>query len=28
VSLGLMPVVLRSGDVINLSGVQLQFLQV
>lgn len=26
VTLGLMPVVLRSGDVINLSGVQLQFL--
>ncbi len=25
VSLGLMPVVLRSGDVINLAGVQLQF---
>ncbi|MGC9163446.1 MAG: FHA domain-containing protein [Thiomonas sp.] len=28
VSLGLMPVLLRSGDVINLTGVQLQFLQV
>jgi hypothetical protein len=27
VSLGLMPVVLRSGDVINLTGVQLQFLK-
>ncbi len=28
ISLGLMPVVLRSGDVINLTGIQLQFLQV
>lgn len=28
VSLGLMPVVLRSGDVINLTGIQLQFLQI
>lgn len=28
VSLGLMPVVLRTGDVINLTGIQLQFLQI